>query len=118
MTAESLMFVGGLGAFLITLWWVRSRDLREKYAVIWLSVGLVTLICGLFPGIIMTFADTAHLAYPSAVLFLALGLMYLYAFTVSVSLTRQYRKNVRLVQEVALLEDRLRIIEAMVQVRQ
>jgi hypothetical protein len=112
VTAETLMLTGGVGAFLLTLYWVRSRDLREKYAVIWMLVAFVLLLCGLFPDALMWFANTAHLSYPSAVLFVALAVMYVFSFTVSVSLTRQYRKNVRLTQELALLELRLRRLEA------
>ena len=30
MTAETLMLLGGVSAFVLTLYWVRSRGLREK----------------------------------------------------------------------------------------
>jgi hypothetical protein len=111
MTAESLMLCGGVAAFLLTVYWVRVRELRERYAVIWLLVATMALVCGLFPQMIMSFADASHLSYPAAVLFVALGAVYLFAFTVSVSLSRQHRKNLRLTQQVALLEGRLREIE-------
>ena len=113
MNAETMMLVGGVGAFLLTLNWVRNRDLREKYAVVWMAVATVLLLCGLFPDLIMWFANTAHLSYPSAVLFVAITVDYVFSFTVSVSLTRQYRRNVRLTQEVALLELRLRHLEGL-----
>jgi hypothetical protein len=99
MTAETLMLVGGVGAFLLTLYWVRSRDLREKYAVIWMLVASMLLVNGLFPSLIMSFASASHLQYPTAVLFVALAMMYLFSFTVSVT------------QEMALLELRLRRLE-------
>ena len=113
MTAENVMLVGGVGAFLLTVNWVRNRDLREKYAVVWMLVASVLLFCGLFPDVVMWFANTSHLSYPAAVLFVALAVMYFFSFTVSVSLTRQYRRNVRLTQELALLELRLRRLEAL-----
>jgi hypothetical protein len=112
MNAELLMLVGGLAAFLLTLHWVRSRDLREKYAVVWVVVASVLLVCGLFPGLIMYFADRAHLAYSSAVLFVALAAIYVFSFSVSVSLTHQYRRNARLMQELALLNARVQQLEA------
>jgi hypothetical protein len=113
MNAETMMLVGGVGAFLLTLNWVRNRDLREKYAVVWMAVATLMLICGLFPDLVMWFANTAHLSYPAAVLFVAIAVDYVFSFTVSVSLTRQYRRNVRLTQELALLELRLRHLEAL-----
>ncbi len=107
MTAERLMLLAGTSAFLLTLYWVRSRDLREKYAVIWLAVASCLLLIGLFPGLIMAFADASRLSYPAAVLFVALAAISLFSMSVSVSLTHQHRNSVRLMQEVALLRERL-----------
>lgn len=115
LTAERLMLIGGLCAFLLTLHWVRNRDLREKYAVGWVVVAVLLLLLGLFPQVLMSFADAAHLSYPAAVLFVSLAAIYLFSFMVSVSLTRQYRRNVRLTQELALLEQRLRQVERRLQ---
>jgi uncharacterized membrane protein YczE len=112
MNAEMLMTVGGCFAFGITLYWVRRRELREKYAAGWVALATLILVVGVFPDLLMLFADEAHLSYPSAVLFVALTLIYLFAFAVSVSLTTQYRRNVRLTQELALMEERLRRLEA------
>ena len=115
MNAELFMLVGGTFGFLLTLYWVRSRDLREKYAVGWMLVAAILLLCGLFPSVIMRLADASRLSYPAAVLFVALTFIYGYAFSVSVSLTRQHRTSHRLVQQVALLEERLRRAEAAAQ---
>ena len=112
MNAETLMTLGGCFAFGITLYWVRRRELREKYAAGWVALASLILVVGLFPDLLMVFANQAHLSYPAAVLFIALTLIYLFAFAVSVSLTTQYRRNVRLTQELALLEERLRRLEA------
>ena len=68
MNAELMMLLGGLTAFGLTVYWVRSRDLREKYAAMWLLVAFLLLLCGLFPGAIMEFANAAHLGYAAAVL--------------------------------------------------
>jgi hypothetical protein len=114
MNAELLMLVGGVGAFLLTLHWVRSRDLREKYAAAWLAVAFLLLLCGLFPQAIKAAAEASRMSYPAAVLFAALGGIYVFSFGVSVSLTRQYRRNLRLTQEIALLEQRVRQLEQLV----
>jgi hypothetical protein len=111
MTAETLMLAGGVSSFALTLYWVRSRELREKYAVAWILLATGLLVVGLFPGLVMRFAEYAHLSYATAVLFAALTVIYLFSFTVSVSLTHQYRRNVRLTQQVALLEERVRELE-------
>jgi hypothetical protein len=111
ITAEDLMTVGGIAAFFLTINWVRKRHLREKYAVVWIFVAIMLLIIGVFPLLLKSFADSVHLSYPSAALFVALATIYLFAFSVSVSLSRQYRHDARLMQEIAILEMRVRQLE-------
>jgi hypothetical protein len=72
----------------------------------------ILLLCGIFPELIMRFADAARLSYPSAVLFIALGAMYLFAFFVTVSMSRQHRQSARLLQEIGLLQSRLLRLES------
>lgn len=111
LTAETLMLAGGMAAFLLTVYWVRSRDLREKYALGWLTLASILLVLGIFPDLIKGFAERAHLSYPAAVLFVALTLIYVFSFTVSVSLSHQYRKTTRLMQELTILKERVRELE-------
>lgn len=111
INAEFLMLLGGVGAFVMTLYWVRVRELRERYAIGWLAVATVLLVTGLFPEQLEGIARRAHLSPPALVLFVALTLIYLNSFFVSVALTKQYRWNVRLTQQMALLEERLRRLE-------
>ena len=118
ITAEVLMLIGGVSCFLLTINWVRNRQLREKYAVIWIGVATVLLAVGLFPSLIMSFASVAHLSYSAAVLFIALAAIYSFAFSVSVSLSRQYRRNTRLMQEIAIMEIRLREVERKLDVKE
>jgi hypothetical protein len=111
INAEFLMLLGGCGAFAMTLYWVRVRELRERYAIGWLAVATLLLLTGLFPDVLEGIARRVHLSPPALVLFVALGLIYLNSFFVSVALTKQYRWNVRLTQQMALLEERLRRVE-------
>jgi hypothetical protein len=111
MTAELLMLIGGVSAFLLTIYWVRSHHLLERYAVAWIGVAFLLLLCGLFPSVIERLAGVSRLSYPAAVLFVALTAIYVYSFSVSISLTRQYRNTVRLTQELGILENRLRELE-------
>ncbi|MCP4891247.1 MAG: DUF2304 domain-containing protein [Planctomycetaceae bacterium] len=111
MNAESLMMVAGISEFSLTLYWVRSRELKERYALLWLGLATILLLCGLFPDLIKNFAKAWSLSYTSAVLFFALAMVYVYSFFVSVSLTRQHRKTVRLIQEVGILKEQLRKIQ-------
>jgi hypothetical protein len=112
INAERLMMVGGIAAFVLTLAWVRRRDLREKYSLLWIACAACLLICGLFPELLMKAAHWCRLSYPAAVLFVAVTMAYFFAFGVTVGLTRFHRRHTRLLQTVALLEHRLARLEA------
>jgi hypothetical protein len=111
MSAELLMLVGGIVGFMVTLYWVRKREIREKWCVPWLALAVLLLFFGSFPDVVMAIATWARLSYATAVLAVSLTIIYFFAFSVTVSLSRQYHRNLRLTQEVALLEQRLRHIE-------
>lgn len=111
MNAETLMLIGGATAFALTLSWVRRRELREKYAVGWVGLATLLLLLGLFPGWAEGMARAARLSYPAAVLVVALTVIYLNSFATSVALSAQHRKEVRLAQQVAILEHRVRELE-------
>jgi len=111
LNAESLMLVGGISVFVLTIYWVRNRELSEKYAVVWTFVAFTLLICGFFPNLIIAFAREAHLAYSSAVLFIALAAIYLFCLSVSVALTQHSRRNIRLAQELAIMQNRMERLE-------
>ena len=111
MNAELLMLIGGVGAFALTVSWVRRRELREKYAVGWVGLATLLLVLGLFPGWFEGVARSAKLSYPAAVLVVALTVIYLNSFATSVALSAQHRKEVRLAQQVAILEHRVRELE-------
>lgn len=111
MNAEQLMLIAGISAFVVTLIWVRNREIREKYALWWVLISACLLLLGIFPRTIMGLADAWKLSYPAMVLFVGLILIYSFAFFVTVSLSRQYRRNMQLAQELALTRERLSKLE-------
>jgi hypothetical protein len=89
---------------------IRSRRLRERYALLWLLTGVVLLVLSVWRGGLNTIAGWFGVTgYPPAVFF-AVGsffilIVLLHYATVISRLTDQ---NVLLAQKVALLEARLR----------
>ena len=112
MNANTLMLAGGVTAFLLTVHQVRAKVLQEKYALGWLGVAVLLLAVGIAPEWLYRFTVWARLANASAVLFIALTIIFLFAFSVSISLTDLNRRNLRLLQEIALLEARVRELES------
>ena len=88
---------------------IRSRRLRERYALLWLLTGVVLLVLSLWRDGLNTIAGWAGVTgYPPAVLF-ALGLLFVIVVLLHYStvISRLSDQNSILAQRVALLEERV-----------
>ena len=102
-TAASVILV------LVVFELIRSRRLREQYALLWLVTGVVLVILSAWRGGLNTIAGWLGVrGYPPAVLF-AVGLMFviLVLLHYSTVISRLADQNVVLAQKLALLEARL-----------
>ncbi|GEB94959.1 DUF2304 domain-containing protein [Microbacterium lacticum] len=96
-----------------------KRSLREKYAVMWLVIGLAVLILGLFPQLLTAMTDLLGVQLPSNLLFaLAIVLLLGVALHLSWELSQAEDEIRRLAEESALsdaalsrLEDRIHALE-------
>ena len=89
---------------------IRSRRLRERYALLWLLTGLVLLVFSLWRGGLNTIAGWAGVTgYPPAVLF-AVALLFVLVVLLHYStvVSRLADQNTVLAQRLALLEQRVR----------
>jgi len=102
-TAASVVLV------LVVFELIRSRRLREQYALLWLVTGIVLVILSAWRGGLNTIAGWLGVrGYPPAVLF-AVGLMFviLVLLHYSTVISRLSDQNVVLAQRLALLETKL-----------
>jgi len=103
-TAASVLLV------LVVFELMRSRRLRERYALLWLVTGFVLVALSAWRGGLNTIAGWLGVrGYPPAVLF-AVGLLFviLVLLHYSTVISRLSDQNVILAQRLALLELRLR----------
>ena len=88
---------------------IRSRRLRERYALLWLLTGVVLLALSLWRGGLDTIAGWFGVTgYPPAVLF-AVGTLFILVVLLHYStvISKLADQNVILAQKLALLEQRL-----------
>ncbi len=88
---------------------IRSRRLRERYALLWLLTGVVLLVLSLWRGGLNTMAGWIGIeTYPPSVLF-AIGLLFVLVVLLHYStvISKLADQNVILAQRVAILEHEL-----------
>jgi cell division protein FtsW (lipid II flippase) len=101
--------VASILLLLVVLELIRSRRLRERYALLWLATGLVLLVLSAWRGGLNTIAGWVGVTgYPPAVLF-AVATLFILAVLLHYStvISKLADQNVVLAQKVALLEQRL-----------
>jgi cell division protein FtsW (lipid II flippase) len=94
---------------LVVLELIRSRRLRERYALLWLLTGVVLLALSLWRSGLNTIAGWVGIeTYPPAILFaVAVLFILLVLLHYSTVISKLADQNVILAQRVALLEQRV-----------
>lgn len=91
---------------------VRERMLKEKYALVWLLIGLFTLIMSVFKDLMDWFSFLIGVEYaPSAFFALLIACAYLLLLNMSVSISGLRTHNKALTQELGLTKLRLEELE-------
>ncbi|MDQ2984966.1 MAG: DUF2304 domain-containing protein [Actinomycetota bacterium] len=116
MTPLRVSLVAAAAAFilLVTIFeLIRSRRLRERYALLWLLTSISMLVLALWRGALGKLADLMGIAYPPSALFV-LGALFvlLVLLDYSTVISKLSEQNTALAQRLALLENRVREREA------
>ena len=113
MTPLKVSIAGAVASalfLLVILELIRSRRLRERYALLWLATGIVLTALSAWRSGLNTIAGWVGVrSYPPAVLF-AVGILFILAVLLHYStvISRLSDENVLLAQRLALLEQELR----------
>lgn len=100
--------LAGLLVLGVILELLRRRRLREKYAILWLLVGLIVLPLGFFPRLLDGIASTLGVASGvSLVLFLGFLFLLLVCVHLSWELSQLEEETRTLAEEMALLRTEL-----------
>ena len=114
-TRIQLLAVVASGILLVVvLELVRRRRLMERYALLWLLSGMVLLVLSTFRGLLEDAAGVIGIEYPpSALFFIAFAFVLLLLLHFSVAVSRLADQSKVLAQRMALLEKRVRDVEAL-----
>lgn len=107
-----LMAAVSIGVFMITLLTIRGYKLREKYAVLWLATaGMITGVA-LFPELIEKARLWFGMQYVTSLVAVIFVLLVLVAFHFSIALSALNDKVAAIAMRYAILEARLKTLEA------
>lgn len=106
--AHVLLIVATAIIALFILRLVRARQLRSKYALLWLVIGLLLLPLAAVPGVLNTISGWLGVLYsPAIFLLFAVGFLFLVVVHYSWELSRLENRTRTLAEELALLRTRL-----------
>lgn len=92
---------------------LRRGRLRERHTLWWIIAGVLGLIAGIFPSLLDAVADALGVAVPvNLVFFVGIVVLFLVCLQQSSELTRLEERSRTLAEDVALLEARIRLLEA------
>ena len=98
-----IVFLGLLGIANM----VRKEALDLKFALSWLSVGIIVLILDIFPGLMQSLVHLLGIEIPvNMMFFFGFCFTLFLVFILTVKVSRQEEQLKRLAQEMALLEER------------
>lgn len=84
---------------------VAKGKLLLKYSLLWLVLGIILLLCAVFPGIVLSLSGLIGFVSPSNLVFLAaIGILLAVSLSLSVIASRQVIAIKNLTQRLALLE--------------
>ena len=102
-----IVYVGiafALFVLAVIIWMLLSKRLREKYAVLWLIIGIAMLVLTVFPDLLVWLSDTLGVQVPSNLLFVgALALLVGVTLHQSWELSTDEDETRRVAEEVAIL---------------
>lgn len=114
MTPRQIVFVTfvALGLLMIVLELIRRRLLRERYSLLWFFVSLVLLSLPWLYDLYVAFGHLVGIVDPESVFYYTaiMGLVLL-SLQFSLALSSAHSQRKALIQQVALLENRLRHLE-------
>ncbi len=109
MKLTILTAITGLILLAIIFELVRRRQLREKYAMLWIAVGLVVVPLGFFPRLLDKLSGALGVASGvSLVLFLGVTVLLLICIHLSWEVSRLEEETRSLAEDLALLRTTLR----------
>lgn len=113
LAARVLLIALGIGILVFVVNLVRTRKLKEEYAILWLFTGIVLVLLPVVIDLLDAISFALGITYPPAFIGLVAAVCILFIlFQFSTNISRFSERTKVLAQEVAILKERVRRLEA------
>ena len=113
LAARVLLVALGIGILVFVINLVRTRKLKEEYAILWLFTGVVLVLLPIVIDLLDAVSFALGITYPPAFIGLVAAVCVLFIlFQFSTSISRFSERTKALTQEVAILREQVRRLEA------
>lgn len=113
LAARLLLIAVGIGIMVFVINLVRTRKLKEEYAILWLFTGVVLILLPVVIDVLDAVSFALGITYPPAFIGLVAAVCILFIlFQFSTSISRFSERTKVLTQEVAILKDQVRRLQA------
>ena len=107
------LILGAILFLFIILWMLKKKKLTVRYSIVWFFAAFVLVLFAVFPYIVLVLRDLLQVELVSNLVFLmVLALVLFMLLSISCIVSVFSEKLKRLSQEAALLEQRVRDLEA------
>jgi hypothetical protein len=112
MNVQILAITASIALILVVVSLIRNRSLRAEYSILWLIGTVALLIMSLWRSLLDIVAAAIGVYYAPAVL-LIVGILFgvLLSLHLTVVISRHTEQNKKMIQEIALLRERLERID-------
>ena len=114
MSTLARLFIAAAGLMILAfvLNWVRTRRLKEEYAILWLFTGVVLVLLPVFIDLLDELSYALGITYPPAFVGTVAAVCVLFIlFQFSLNISRFSERIKVLTQDLALLRERVRELE-------
>jgi hypothetical protein len=104
----AIMIAAGMFLIGLILWLLVHKKLNEPNAILWIVIGLVIMLAGLFPKMVVRMSKFFYIIYPPALVFtIAIIILLFIVLKLSIQITELTAKLQDMASEAVILKHEL-----------
>lgn len=116
---QLVLIIGSALFLIITVYHIRSSSLETGQSIRWFVGAVILLLLALFPDVVQYVSRWAGVEVPSNLIFMIMiAYLLVTSLSLSASISKEHAKTRKLVQDIAILEKRVKEMEKILKERE